>query len=78
MENNGSRTCYKCSFLKRSVSVGNSLVYLCQKWQLRCIGILPYKTVKDSIDRECPFFIPKLSKTQIIEYTGKNGFDVIA
>lgn len=81
MGNNDNRvSCYKCNFLKRSLSSGNSLIYLCQKWQLRCNGILPYKTVKDSIGRECPFFISKqkLPKTQADEDNNKNNFDVIA
>lgn len=81
MRNDDNRcSCYKCSFLKRSLSSGNSLIYFCQKWQLRCNGILPYKTVKDSIGRECPFFIQKQkqSQTQAVEDNNKNNFDVIA
>lgn len=81
MKNDDKRTsCYKCNFLKCSLNSSNSLIYVCQKWQLRCVGILPYKTVKDSIGRECPFFIPnqKLSKTQITKSNSKSGFDIIA
>lgn len=74
-----SNSCYKCCFLKCSLSPNNSLIYLCQKWHLKCNRIIPYKIVKDSIGRECPFFVLKQKVSDIQnEKTENNGFDIKA
>lgn len=80
MENDKIRnSCYKCNFLKHSLSHSNSLIYLCQKWGLKCNGIIPYKIVKDSIGRECPFFTPKQKAIDIKnEGIKDNCFDIKA
>jgi hypothetical protein len=72
------RSCYDCDFLKRSLSPNNSFIYLCRKWQLKCNGIIPYKIVKDSIGRECPFFIAKQKNMpQANDKTERDGFDIV-
>ena len=74
-----SDSCYNCEFLKHSLTSNNVLVYLCQKWQLKCNRVIPYKIVKDSIGRECPFLIQKQKKLSLPnDKNEKSGFNIIA